>query len=53
LVATVDQTSNKQDTGQLGSSKEVGRDGTPETEETIHTHVGKDQNNHERKELKE
>jgi hypothetical protein len=52
LVTTVHKTSNKQNTGQLGSGKKVGRDSTPETEEAVHTQVGYNKNYEESKELK-
>jgi len=51
LITTVDKTGNQENTRQLGSGEEVGRNSTPETEEAIHTQIGHYKNNEESKEL--
>jgi hypothetical protein len=51
LITTVDQSSNQEYTGHLRSSKESRSNSTPESEETVHTQIGEDENDKEGEEL--
>lgn len=51
LITTVDQSGDQEDTRDLRGREESGRESTPDSEETVHTEICKDQDDEEGKKL--